>query len=259
MNTRALTLAFRMGTRQAVTQPMVVVGQLVIFTALVVSYGAILRVVPQADLDRLGLTAPQLVWYLVVTETVAMVGTGYFRHLQRDIRSGLVDIWLLRPIEFWPLLIAEWAGQEIPRLLPVATAGIVLARIISGSWGFDAGVLAMLVPTVIASTMIVLCWCFLIGVSSIWVGESRPMFWLYQKALFVLGALLWPLAFYPGWLRSTVWLTPFPAILATPGSLMLHPGVAMVLSHAAAQLFWLSFYVFLCDRVAKFARVRLAR
>ncbi len=38
---------------------------------------------------------------------------------------------------------------------------------------------------------------FMLGASCLWVRQAEPVFWIWQKSMFLLGGLLWPLALYP--------------------------------------------------------------
>ena len=48
------------------------------------------------------------------------------------------------------------------------------------------------------------------------------MYWVSQKALFVLGGLMMPMELYPHEIRSVAAFTPFPSVLAGPASFVLH-------------------------------------
>ena len=67
-------------------------------------------------------------------------------------------------------------------------------------------------------------------------GEVTPVFWVWQKLLFVFGGLLMPIELYPALVRDVAPFTPFPSVLSRPASLVLHSGagesIALVLSLA---------------------------
>src|SRR5262249_4754697 len=58
-----------------------------------------------------------------------------------------------------------------------------------------------------------------IGVAAFWLGDIAPVYWIWQKLLFVLGGLLLPLQFYSPLFIRAARLTPFPALLGGPASL----------------------------------------
>jgi ABC-2 type transport system permease protein len=66
-----------------------------------------------------------------------------------------------------------------------------------------------------------------IGLLAFWIEDVTPVFWVWQKLLFVLGGLMLPIGLYPAWMQRLAGLTPFPVILAWPASFVLQgAGVA---------------------------------
>jgi ABC-2 type transport system permease protein len=259
MNRRALSLAFRMGVRQAVGQPLAVIGQLVILVVLLLSYGAIAKAISVGDLDRLHLNAAYMIWYIAMTETVMMLGLWHCRDFQQDIASGLMDVWLLRPTSFWMLKLAEWMGEEIIRFLPTLLVAVLLARMISGIWLEANPVFVLIVPAMLCAMTLLLCSAILLGLATIWIGNTTAGLWIYFKCIFIFGALLWPMVFYPVWLRQVAMLSPFPSILAHVGELVLPITDQAIVLHALQQFFWICVLLIACNFVAQAARRRLAR
>ena len=258
MTARTLACAFRIGSRRTLAHPAAMLGVVAIFLALTLSYGRMLHALPDETLARIGYSREQLVWYLVLTETVIM-GTGIqFREMQEDIQSGRIDIALLRPMPFWLLKIAEWTGQQCVSLcvlLPFSLAtGLVMAGVppLSGASAFFPPACLIALQTMLAINL-------MIGASSLWIGESRPVAWLYQKFNFLLGGLLWPLAFYPAWLRHVAAATPFPAIVAGIGGFGLGKTTGGAVSDFAVQLAWLALVLALTALTGEAVRRKIAR
>jgi ABC-2 type transport system permease protein len=63
-----------------------------------------------------------------------------------------------------------------------------------------------------------------IGLLAFWITDVSPVFWVWQKLLFVLGGLMLPIGLYPEWMQRVAALTPFPVILAGPASFVLEGG-----------------------------------
>jgi ABC-2 type transport system permease protein len=256
MNAAACWLNFRLGARKAWAEPAFLVGSLGILVALVLSYGAVLKALPEDQLAQLNLTHGRMIWYLILTESVT-VGTGFqYREMQEDIRSGAIEIMLLRPIAFWPMKLAEWAGQQVVKFGMTLPLALLMGLLLTGEF-IPLPMVLVFVP-VYAATMLMIFASFLaIGCTCLWVGESRPVFIIYQKLMFVLGGLLWPLVFYPAWLSHIAWLTPFAAITAVPGDLALDTPLPERLREFGAQAFWLVALLAVCASMAGAVRRRI--
>jgi ABC-2 type transport system permease protein len=84
------------------------------------------------------------------------------------------------------------------------------------------GLLYALVLGVLAGGVLLLCNA-LIGLLAFWLEDVSPLYWLWQKAMFVLGGMFVPLALYPEWLRLVALWSPFSALISGPGSMVVDP------------------------------------
>jgi ABC-2 type transport system permease protein len=75
---------------------------------------------------------------------------------------------------------------------------------------------------VLAGLVLLLCNA-LIGLLAFWLDDVSPLYWLWQKSMFVLGGLFVPLALYPDWLRLVALWSPFSALVSGPGSMAIDP------------------------------------
>jgi ABC-2 type transport system permease protein len=227
-----------------------------LFWALIISYGAVLRVVAPADLARMGLTPVQLVWYMVVSEMVVSFGPSYFLEIQEEIRDGAIEIMLLRPVDFWHVKLANWFGQDVLRFTFLMPFCMGLGYFLSGAWGWSLPRLGLLLALMLGGGFLIVCANLIIGCLAVWIGESRPVYWLWSKLVFLLGTLLWPLVFYPAWMQRAAWVTPFPAMLSVPGNLALGEGHAAILRQSGYQVLWLVLMLFACRLAAMAVRRR---
>ena len=56
-----------------------------------------------------------------------------------------------------------------------------------------------------------------IGCLAVWMQDVSPIYWVWQKAAFLLGGLVLPLSLYPDWLHAIARWSPFAALLYGPG------------------------------------------
>jgi ABC-2 type transport system permease protein len=259
MNGVAATwMAFGMGIRKGYNGRLLLVGTSILLVTLVISYSGVLRALPADDLQRVHLDRHGLIWYLVLTQAATIGIASGFQEFEQLMREGGIEIHLLRPLSYWPIMLAEMVGQQCPRIVAMLALALGIGTMIVGAhtWRFAdisilAGYLGILVLT-LSSFMIV-------GSSSVWIGDSRPVFWIYQKLVFMFGGLLWPLAFYPAWLQAIAWKTPFPAMVAVVGEFGFSPAIGEILHLLAMQLFWVAVFLGLCSLSERVVRHRITR
>jgi ABC-2 type transport system permease protein len=92
-------------------------------------------------------------------------------------------------------------------------------------WIPPLGALAMVVGFGIVAAALITALYVWIGLMAFWLHDVSPVFWVWQKLMFVLGGLMLPLAFYPELVQRAAVFTPFPVLLSGPASFVLGTGV----------------------------------
>jgi ABC-2 type transport system permease protein len=255
MNWRALGRACIVGMRQALSEPLVLLGSVTVYWAFLLALARVLQAIPATDLQALHLGYPALVWYLIITEIVQMF-SGSFNpaYLQDDIESGAIEVMLLRPTPFWQLKLADWFGQALVSFVVLGVFSMGMGAWLTGEWNWSVSILCYLIVSLLVAGLMLLCGNFMIGCATIRIGQTLPLYWLWEKLLFLLGGLYWPLLFYPGWYQRLAWFTPFPAMMAAPANTALSPSYTRLSLQLADQLFWLCLLLLACRWAA--GRVR---
>ena len=165
-----------------------------------------------------GFTVAQLTTYLLVTEVVVMSPGHVQQRIGEDVRSGAFTIALLRPLSYVQWEVARSAGATAARALTLAAAGFLTLLALDALPVLDPrGVILGFGLMVPAALLVELCARIGIGLAAFWMEESQPLFWIWQKLVFVLGGLFLPLELYPDWLRAVCAWLPFRALLHGPG------------------------------------------
>ncbi|MGH7162034.1 MAG: ABC transporter permease [Planctomycetota bacterium] len=163
--------------------------------------------------------AAHLLWYLALTEWVALSVPMVHLDIERDVRSGDIAYALPRPASYVGVKVAEALGATVARAALLGAAGLLWAYLLAGGWPSDPRGLLLALPACLLACAVSVLLHASIGVSAFWLQDASPLYWVWQKLTFILGGLLLPLEFYPRWLRSLAGWTPFSALLHGPGSL----------------------------------------
>jgi ABC-2 type transport system permease protein len=179
----------------------------------------------------LGSAGTDQVWYLAVSEWIALSVPRVYAEIERDVRSGDVACALTRPTSYLGVRLAEAAGELLLSLWVLGVVGTLAAFALTGSLPADSrGLLPAVVLGLLSSVLWLLC-SALIGLLAFWLRDVSPLYWLWQKAAFLLGGLLVPLDFYPKWLRLVALWSPFSAMINGPARMVLdfQPALAALL------------------------------
>lgn len=232
-------------------------GTVLLYWLILGIFWSLWRATPLAELGVGALDPKRLVAYLAVTEWIAFAVSLPYREVETDIQSGAIETRMLRPFPYGLTMLAIWSGEAAYRLIVLGVAGVVAVLYATGSIALTPASAALVALAGALGALLVLLWHLPIGHTAAWLGISAPIFWIWQKLLFVLGGLIIPLTIYPPALGAVAKASPFAAMLFAPGSLMLDatwPHAATVLT---LQLLWLAVSAFAAAAVERAAQRRV--
>lgn len=198
-----------------------------------------------------------MLWYLAFTEVVVMSVPRISFAIEQDLRADRVTNMLLRPLGYFRQKFAEFCGQALVRFCFILTIGFLSATAYTGEIPLTPLLLVSIPIALALGTFLALLHLFAIGVTAVWLGESTPLTWLYQKLQFVLGGLMIPLHFYPEWLAQVSFDSPFAAMLYGPASLLFESSIAQLVELLMTQLIWIAVSVAVVCIAGKLAVRRL--
>jgi ABC-2 type transport system permease protein len=213
--------------RRALAHRAALVARLALYGVLLFIFSRLWRVV--AERGASAESPRDLLWYLAVTEWIVLSVPFVHQQIAADVERGDIACLLPRPISYLGSRLAENAGEFLLQSATLAVGGCVFATVMTGGLPEDPRGLLLALPLGILAGYVALCFHAAIGLSSVWLVDCAPLYWIWQKCTFVLGGLMLPLEVYPAWLRSVASATPFSALLNGPGRMAFgwQPGLAL--------------------------------
>ncbi len=137
--------------------------------------------------------------------------------IARSVRSGSIALDVVRPIPYFPMIIAREAGDLAYRVLYRC---IPLAVIFGVTVGFPAPAspahLLLAIPSVMLAGYIGLTFAYTVGISSLWTTEIRFANWTYFTTVSLLSGGWVPADLLPGFLGAVAPYLPFAGQLFWP-------------------------------------------
>ena len=198
-------------------------GRVVFFAVILGVFSSLWRAVAEAGMP-VAADPRDLVWYLAVTEWILLSAPPIHIEIQEAIRRGDVVYRLGRPVSY---VIAEFAaglGLLAIRAPVLGLTAFLCAFAFTGRIP-PVSALAIVVPFGFAAAALMTALYLWIGLLAFWLQDISPIYWVWQKLMFVLGGLMLPLDLYPGFIQRAAVLTPFPVLLAAPASFVLRTGL----------------------------------
>ncbi len=165
------------------------------------------------------LNPEQLLWYIAFNEWVLVSIPDTQDEMEQDLRSGRLAYLLPRPISYLGTVFAEAAGTLSVNLIVLGAVTFLFTWLQAGTLPFPSIGLLVAFLFGLAAGALGILFRMLIGLSGFWLHSVDPLFWIWEKLLFMLGGLMLPLTIYPEWIQQIARFTPFPAILGERSAL----------------------------------------
>jgi ABC-2 type transport system permease protein len=198
-------------------------GRVVFFAVILGVFSSLWRAVGEAGMP-VAADPKALVWYLAATEWILLSAPPVHFEIQEAIRRGDVVYRLGRPASYVCAEFAAGLGLVAARAPLLGLSAIVCAFTFTG-WTPSLGALVIVVPFGLVACVLITALHLLIGLLAFWLQDISPVYWVWQKLMFVLGGLMLPVALYPEFIQRAAAFTPFPTLLAGPASFLLQNGL----------------------------------
>ncbi|MGZ3622815.1 MAG: ABC transporter permease [Ktedonobacteraceae bacterium] len=186
-----------------------------------------------------GFSISDMVWYLVIAETIAMSLPQLTRRIDQDVRSGQLAYLLGRPCNYVFYNFAQYLGERLVRLMMNGIVGAIVALVFVGLPHFTwMGIVAWPFVTFLALSIDFVAY-FSIGLLAFWTEETSSFAFIFSRLTLVLGGVLAPITIFPEPLRTIALILPFSTILYGPARTMVHfeaDQFVLLLLHQAIML-----------------------
>jgi viologen exporter family transport system permease protein len=185
-----------------------------------------------------GLTLPNVLWYLMLAETIELGRPPLARTISENVKDGSIAYLLNKPYDFLLYQLSTTMGETIFRALLNAIFGGIVVLWLVGPPQHPAGIIIAL-PAILGAWVLHFCVTVMIGLSAFVVEDVSAFMWIYQKLAFMFGGMLIPLDFYPQWLQVIARALPFSSITYSPARLFVTPTAELFINVMTLQIIWI--------------------
>ena len=185
-----------------------------------------------------GLTLPDTIWYLVLTETIMLSKIRFAGKIAEEVKDGSLAYTIGRPYSYLLYHFFYGLGDVVLRMGINFVIGSILVTVLVGPMP-ATNLLAVLVTVCLA---IVLDFCVngMIGLLAFFTEDTDSFVLIYQKILFILGGMMIPLDFMPVWLKDLALALPFNLMVYAPARLFVQFEWTSWFSVVAQQAVWIA-------------------
>ncbi len=220
MISRAYTEAVRGAAHRSLVDGGGMVVSIGFYVVIVGTLSGLWRVAVDANGgDLAGYSAVALTWYIVTSEAaIVSVNARHIEDVGTDIAQGTVAVELLRPASVLGVRMATEVGRGLPKVAALWGAGAVVATIVGGAPPRPA-TFVLVAPSLVLAITANLFAQHAVASIAFWIRDAGSVWFLYMKAVFIMGGMIIPLELLPDWLERVAMLLPFRAMAYAPARL----------------------------------------
>ncbi len=174
--------------------------------------------------ERLGgLTLAEMLWYLAMTECMALSTGRIAWEVDQDVRTGALAVQLIRPLSYPLYRLSVSLGERAVRYAMSAVVAALVALTLVGPVGVSATGLVQFVAALPLAFVLDFLAYLLIGLCAFWLEDTTGLTLIYSRVTMILGGMLLPLELFPDGLQAVARSLPFALVMYGPARLFVRP------------------------------------
>lgn len=142
-----------------------------------------------------------------------------YKLIMVDVKSGNVEMFINKPINYILFNFYKSIGMGLYSFLVISILGTIAMLLFIGVPDLN---LSIFIPTFIIAFILGRILEFImysiVGVLSFFIQDVRPIYWILDKFVMVLGGSYLPIALFPPFMKILAYISPFGAIHFTSSS-----------------------------------------
>lgn len=169
--------------------------------------------------------------------------------IMTEVKSGNVEMFMNKPTDYLSLSFYKVLGKGIFSFLFISILGSMLMALFVGLPNLD---LIIFIPTFIITLFLgqflgALIYA-LIGLMAFFIQDIRPIHWVVDKFVMILGGSYLPIAMFPNFMKTIAFASPFGAVNFA-SSTVYETWKNEFIIRIALQLLWIAIFALLLNLV----------
>lgn len=173
-----------------------------------------------------GLSLPQMLWYLAITESIILSGPRVAQSVDQDVRTGAISIHFIRPLSYPLYCMFNTLGERAVRFFVNMSVGALISVVFVGFVPMNLFGFFCFLTVLPLAFVIDFLGNFLIGLAAFWLEDTNGLVLIYSRMTMILGGMLIPLELFPDTWQTTLKLLPFSAVVYGPARLFVAPDLS---------------------------------
>lgn len=195
------------------------------------------------------------IWYLLLAELIILSAPKIERIIEDDIKSGTMAYYINKPVSFFGMRFCEALSAMSVSFAFMSIIGCCVALLLTNQAPFEWKYFPIIMTMTYLSSIINVLFFTGIGLSALWLENTRTLAMALQRFAFIFGGAIFPLTIYPQWFVDIAKWTPFYSIYYLTIKLVYDFSWYNLLIALGLNFFWLTIIcVFLRFTYTKLSR-----
>lgn len=198
-----------------------------------------------------GYNMNQMIWYVIITEILwmSLVGRKLCRKICDDVRSGNIAYNINKPYNYVEYVLSNHLGLVTIRFTLLGILGMTLGFIFLGNFpNLSFFKMLGIIISCIFATIINILLITSLGLISFFIEDANPFYWLYSKAILVIGTLF-PIEFFPSIMQPIIKLSPIYVVSYGPAKLFVDFNLTTFIEIIISQVIYLIIGFVICHAI----------
>ena len=161
-----------------------------------------------------GVDYPTTMWSMFIYFCIMILNIRRIDNLiMQDVKSGTVELFMNRPTSYLSLSFLKVIGQGIFSFVFISLLGTAIMILFVGIPNVNP---VIFIPTfflsLILGQILGLMIYGIIGLMAFFIQDNRPIHWIVDKFVMILGGSYLPISMFPPVLKAMAFFSPFGAI-----------------------------------------------
>ena len=161
-----------------------------------------------------GVDYPTTMWSMFIYFCIMILNIRRVDSLiMQDVKSGTIELFMNRPTSYLSLSFLKVIGQGIFSFLFISLLGTLIMVLFVGIPNLN---LTIFIPTfflsLILGQILGLMIYGIIGLMAFFIQDNRPIHWIVDKFVMILGGSYLPISMFPPILKTMAFFSPFGAV-----------------------------------------------
>jgi len=203
-----------------------------------------------------GLSLPQMLWYLGISEAIFISGSPISATVDEDIRTGALAVQLVRPMPYPIYKLALYMGERYIKLIANFVMAALLCLLLVGEIPITSNGIIALAITLPLCLVLDFLGNFLVGLAAFWLENTSGISFIYSKLVLLLGGVIIPLDLLP--FANIVKVLPFASMIYGPARQFVRPIYSEFIQILILQSIWVIIFSLIVWQVYRLALKRIA-